>query len=71
LVQIEVSFFLGEKGHTSYLPIKASRRLHIFCLKNHQILPKLAVSQQKKSYVVTLMLRVVVGAVSKKELFSL
>jgi hypothetical protein len=33
--------------------------------KNHQILPKLAVSQQNKTYVVTLMLRVVVGAVSQ------
>jgi hypothetical protein len=33
--------------------------------KNHQILPKMAVSQQNKTYVVTLMLRVVVGAVSK------
>jgi hypothetical protein len=39
--------------------------------KNHQILPKLAVSQQNKTYVVTLMLHVVVGAVSNQELFSL
>jgi hypothetical protein len=51
--------------------MKASWWLQILCLKNHQILPKLAVSQQNKTYVVTLMLRVVVGAVSKKELFSL
>jgi hypothetical protein len=34
--------------------MKASRWLQIFCLKNCQKLPKLAVSQQNKTYVVTL-----------------
>jgi hypothetical protein len=60
LVQVEVSFFLGEEATQ-----EAKTRQSIFCSKNHQILPKLAVSQQNKTYVVTLMLRVVVGAVSK------
>jgi hypothetical protein len=50
LVQVKVSFF-GEEATQE--------------AKNHQILPKLAVSQQNKTYVVTLMLRVVVGAVSQ------
>jgi hypothetical protein len=70
-VQVEVSFF-GAKVPHSYpayegLPaaadfwFKKSPKI----AKNHQILPKLAVSQQNKTYVVTLMLRAVVGTLSK------
>jgi hypothetical protein len=71
LVQVEVSFFWGEKA-TQLLAYKG---LPDFLFKKSPNIAKYCqtcqVSHQNKTYAVTLMLRVVVGAESKQELFSL